>query len=120
VFLNIPVAVDGSTSPSPLRPPHGKSSAARSDEPGFPGEDDELDTIAEGELREDVGDVALDGRLAEVHLLRDPGVREAALDERQARARRDALLAIVRTSDDLGPQSDADGAVYGAFASRTR
>jgi hypothetical protein len=59
--------------------PNGSSSAG-SDEPGFVGKDDDLDAVAEVELREDVGDVALDCRLAEVQLSRDLRVRQSARD----------------------------------------
>jgi hypothetical protein len=42
------------------------------------GEDDRLDAISEPELLEDVRDVGLDGRLADVQVLRDLSVRQTA------------------------------------------
>ena len=44
-------------------------------------EHDCLDAVAEVELLEDVRDVRLDGRVADVELLADLGVREAAGDQ---------------------------------------
>ena len=48
------------------------------EQPGLVGEHDGLDAVAQVELLEDVGDVRLDGRLADEQLLPDLGVREAA------------------------------------------
>src|SRR5436309_3277099 len=44
-------------------------------------EHDNLDAVAEVELLEDVGDVCLDGSVADVELSADLGVREAAGDQ---------------------------------------
>jgi hypothetical protein len=43
----------------------------RRGEPGLVGEHHRLDAVAEAELLEDVRDVCLDGRLADVELLTD-------------------------------------------------
>src|SRR5437867_1366729 len=51
------------------------------EDPRLVGEHDCLDAVAEVELLEDVGDVRLDRRLADVELLRDLPVREAAGDQ---------------------------------------
>jgi hypothetical protein len=45
------------------------------------GEDDDLDPVAEVELLEEVGDVRLHRRLADVELLSDLRVRQAPGDE---------------------------------------
>ena len=52
-----------------------------SNRPALVGEHDRLDAVAEVELLEDVRDVRLDGRVADVELLRDLGVGEAAGDQ---------------------------------------
>src|SRR5215467_10732054 len=44
-------------------------------------EHDRLDAVAEAELLEDVRDVRLDGRVTDVELLPDLGVRQAAGDQ---------------------------------------
>src|SRR5262245_2717760 len=53
------------------------------DEAGLVGEHDGLDPVAEAELLEDVGDVGLDGCLADEELLPDLVVGQAAGDEPQ-------------------------------------
>src|SRR5437660_8910679 len=50
-------------------------------EPGFVGEHDGLDAVAEVELHEDPGDVSLDGAVADDELLGYLGVGEPARDE---------------------------------------
>ena len=53
----------------------------RLEDPGLVREHDRLDAVAEVELLEDVRDVRLDGVLADVELLTDLCVREAASDQ---------------------------------------
>src|SRR5438105_14123543 len=57
------------------------ASNGRVEEPRLVREDDRLDAVTEVELLEDVRDVRLDGRVADVELSADLGVREAAGDE---------------------------------------
>jgi hypothetical protein len=57
--------------------------AAGADDSAFVGEDDDLDAVAEVELGEDAGDMAFDGRVAEVELRGDLGVGEAAREQPQ-------------------------------------
>ena len=58
------------------------------EEPGLVCEYDRLDAVAKAQLLEDVGDVGLDGGLADVELLSDLCVGEAVGDQPQ-----DLLLA---------------------------
>src|SRR5436309_9080564 len=51
------------------------------EEPGLVGQHDRLDAITEVEFLKYVGDVCLDGRVADVELSADLGVREAACDQ---------------------------------------
>src|SRR3954452_23138223 len=53
------------------------------EEPALVGEDDGLHAVAEVQLLQDVGDVRLDRRLADVELLADLRVREPGGDEPQ-------------------------------------
>jgi len=66
----------------------GRAAARRLDQTGLVGEHDELHPVAQRELQQDVGDVRLDGGVADDELLRDLGVREAARDQSE-----DLLLA---------------------------
>ncbi len=48
---------------------------------GFVREDDDLDAVADTELREDASDVTLHGGLTEVELVRELSIRETARDQ---------------------------------------
>ena len=78
------------------------TSRVRVDEPGLVGEHDRLDAVAQVELLEDVRDVRLDGRLADVELLADLGVREAAGDQAE-----DVALALGQLVELLAAASGA-------------
>src|SRR5205809_1424800 len=58
-------------------------SVAGADDPRLVGEHHRLDAVAQAELAQDPGDVALDRRLAEEELPRDLRVGHAARDEAQ-------------------------------------
>ena len=61
--------------------PHRRRVRALAEEAGLVREHDCLDAVAEAELLQDVRDVRLDGSVADVELLTDLRVREAARDE---------------------------------------
>ena len=61
--------------------------AVRLEEARLVGEHDRLDAVAEVELLEDVGDVRLDGRVADEELLGDLGVGEAPAISRKTPVR---------------------------------
>ena len=65
--------------------------------PAFVGEDDGLDAVAEVELGEDAGDVALHGGLAEVEV-----AAISALDRPRARSRRTSSSRALSVGDRAG------------------
>src|SRR5699024_2501243 len=98
----------GASTLTPVRPPGARLLLRGRDESGSVSEDRGLHPVLGSQLRQDRTDIALDGALSEIELLRHLGVRPPRAEESQdlafpGRERPDGLL---RSSIGLRPRPE--------------